>query len=616
MQTQFKNSSEISIKRYAFNEVKKLIFCSIALCFTATFIYSTYSSIYKKHLEISHLAELIGKTSGKSILIGGDYLPKSWVQGLVQSAGISSVWIKSNDITIAEGHSRDGAYTFDEIQNKRILYKYNILNLIETRKVFYNKQEIATLYIISPLDIYPILSMSLSTSLIVSLFLAIIFFYVRRMAEEISTPLFEFSKHIESKISKNAFSKDASVRKWKFKEINHIQKTVIEYFLKAKETERLALQEVSTAQLSKIFRVAKHDITASLGLGESQLSRIKEHDKVTSAIKSVFNRIYDIIQNIPNSTLLTLNEIDDILERNQTKENDESQPHLEKSRTILLLSQLKTITNEMMFSKQTQNKSIDFQFDYAQEIADIYIDVEPIQFQRSLINIYKNALEAIPKNGIIKSRITINDNTVMLEIIDTGRGISIENLSKIGKQGFTYGKDKGTGLGLSTAIEAVKRWSGQLVIDSPEMRGTTVRISLPIAEPEYLYPSNLILSKGVTLISIDDDPSIHTILKQKLSDLVHTQKINEVIYLTGSSKLSEKIQILESANKDFIVLMDQNIRGEDLKGIELIKKYKIENNSLILSSNAHFDSLFFDCKALDVPILSKALLPEIDVVIV
>jgi len=94
-------------------------------------------------------------------------------------------------------------------------------------------------------------------------------------------------------------------------------------------------------------------------------------------------------------------------------------------------------------------------------------------------NLLKNALDAINGKGTINIKIKNPASRVILDITDTGKGISKQNIRKIFKPGFTT-KKRGWGLGLSLAKRIIEKYhSGQLFVKSSETgKGTTFRIIL------------------------------------------------------------------------------------------------------------------------------------------
>ncbi len=100
----------------------------------------------------------------------------------------------------------------------------------------------------------------------------------------------------------------------------------------------------------------------------------------------------------------------------------------------------------------------------------------------AFLNILSNSLQAIEQKGIITIKTLINStkNRLIIEISDTGKGISKENIGKVTEPFFTT-KDpgKGIGLGLSITYKIIKDHQGILEFDSVIDKGTSVRVELP-----------------------------------------------------------------------------------------------------------------------------------------
>jgi signal transduction histidine kinase len=103
---------------------------------------------------------------------------------------------------------------------------------------------------------------------------------------------------------------------------------------------------------------------------------------------------------------------------------------------------------------------------------------EPL-FDWVIENLLKNALDAINGKGLITIKIQQQTGHVTVDISDSGKGISKQNLGKVFKPGFTT-KKRGWGLGLSLAKRIIDQYhKGQLYIKSSEPgKGTTFRIIL------------------------------------------------------------------------------------------------------------------------------------------
>lgn len=118
------------------------------------------------------------------------------------------------------------------------------------------------------------------------------------------------------------------------------------------------------------------------------------------------------------------------------------------------------------------------------------IQVDPAQMKQVLINLVQNAAESIGEDGTITLRVRHSRkpllggerSTVILEVADTGRGISPEAQRRLFDPFFTT-KESGTGLGLSIAARILQKHGGRLQYQTQVHRGTTFGILLPQANP-------------------------------------------------------------------------------------------------------------------------------------
>ena len=105
---------------------------------------------------------------------------------------------------------------------------------------------------------------------------------------------------------------------------------------------------------------------------------------------------------------------------------------------------------------------------------------DPQKLEQALINIFSNAVEAMPDGGVIGIRTFAEDGWVVVKISDTGMGIEEEDIKRLFEPFFTTKeRGKGTGLGLSICSDIIERHNGELKISSQKDKGTVVTIKLP-----------------------------------------------------------------------------------------------------------------------------------------
>jgi len=107
--------------------------------------------------------------------------------------------------------------------------------------------------------------------------------------------------------------------------------------------------------------------------------------------------------------------------------------------------------------------------------------VDAAQLQQVLVNLVKNAMQAMTKGGVLTLRTGESSEGVWVSVADTGGGIPEEQINRIFEPFYTT-KKKGTGLGLMIVQRIVRAHNGRIEVESHVGRGTTFRIWLPLHE--------------------------------------------------------------------------------------------------------------------------------------
>lgn len=112
---------------------------------------------------------------------------------------------------------------------------------------------------------------------------------------------------------------------------------------------------------------------------------------------------------------------------------------------------------------------------------ELIVKYDPFYFKEALLNIIKNAIEAMSNGGILEFSANIIEKHVVLTIKDTGDGISVENLPHVIDSFFsTKGNmEKNYGLGLTSSYRIIRHHKGVLEINSKQNTGTTILIRIP-----------------------------------------------------------------------------------------------------------------------------------------
>lgn len=131
-----------------------------------------------------------------------------------------------------------------------------------------------------------------------------------------------------------------------------------------------------------------------------------------------------------------------------------------------------------LISHQKQSRQIEMDVDISNDLPQVLADAG--QIQQAVIALATNAIDAMPAGGTLSFKAFAKGGKAIIEVGDTGHGISPENITKIFEPFFTT-KDvgKGTGLGLAVCYGIVSEHNGRLNVRSTPGKGTVFSISLP-----------------------------------------------------------------------------------------------------------------------------------------
>jgi signal transduction histidine kinase len=149
------------------------------------------------------------------------------------------------------------------------------------------------------------------------------------------------------------------------------------------------------------------------------------------------------------------------------------------------------------------------------------------ELRELLINLVFNAVDAMPAGGIITLRTRREDQHVVIEIADTGTGMTPEVRERCLEPFFSTKEDRGTGLGLSMVFGTIQRHEGLLEIDSEVGKGTTFRIRLPSQVAIFAATEGGVeeLGRSLHVLVADDDAVSRDVVSNYLIGQGHTVAI-------------------------------------------------------------------------------------------
>jgi PAS domain S-box-containing protein len=193
----------------------------------------------------------------------------------------------------------------------------------------------------------------------------------------------------------------------------------------------------------------------------------------------------------------------------------------------------------------------------------------PSELYEVLVNVIKNALEAMPNGGELAIVPTNRNGKIYLSITDSGIGIPEENLQRIFQPFFTTKGLKSSGLGLSSSYGIIQKHHGEMTVRSIPGRGTTFTIILPRADAldkteSRPQPAAQDMSADkIKFLVIDDEKNILKMMELYFED--------STIELTTANTAQKGLQAISASRYD-VVLCDFSMDG--MNGLQLCKAAK------------------------------------------
>lgn len=117
---------------------------------------------------------------------------------------------------------------------------------------------------------------------------------------------------------------------------------------------------------------------------------------------------------------------------------------------------------------------------YEPNAEELYVRMDRDKLVQVLLNLIKNAFDAMPIPGTVTITAIRSEDECVIEVSDTGKGMTKEELTQIFNPFFTT-KETGTGLGLSICHKIMNDHGGSIEVSSREQHGTVFRLALPLA---------------------------------------------------------------------------------------------------------------------------------------
>ncbi|XRG77871.1 HAMP domain-containing sensor histidine kinase [Rossellomorea sp. GAMAL-10_SWC] len=155
-----------------------------------------------------------------------------------------------------------------------------------------------------------------------------------------------------------------------------------------------------------------------------------------------------------------------------------AKPQTETLQVVEVNKEILNVTD--LLASMANSQSIGFHLNLNQIL---YTKINPIEFKQVLVNLMKNAIESMHDAGFITINLLQENEYALIEIIDTGIGMSQETIEKLGTPFYSL-KERGTGIGLTVCFNIIEKFKGKIKVSSKENEGSIFRIYLPIWQCE------------------------------------------------------------------------------------------------------------------------------------
>jgi PAS domain S-box-containing protein len=276
---------------------------------------------------------------------------------------------------------------------------------------------------------------------------------------------------------------------------------------KLREESRLnEMQMMQTEKMSSLGQMVAglaHEMNTPLGFVKNNIEMLEAKNKETKELIALYEKLRSqIMYGSPNDVALLLSQIDTVSQKVKNRVWQESDSLFRSSveginRIQDLILNLKNFSrlDEADFKPTDINENIESTLKIAghmfkggiQVIKEFSplppVQAFPAQMNQVFLNLITNAVHAVDeRTGRITIKTMHQGNSVVIKVIDNGKGIPPENLKKIFDPFFTTKPvGQGTGLGLSIAYKIIEKHGGKIEVQSQVGRGTEFTITLPVS---------------------------------------------------------------------------------------------------------------------------------------
>ncbi|HUI07788.1 MAG TPA: ATP-binding protein [Verrucomicrobiae bacterium] len=142
----------------------------------------------------------------------------------------------------------------------------------------------------------------------------------------------------------------------------------------------------------------------------------------------------------------------------------------------------------------------------------VSVSGSPVDLRETVMNLILNSVDAMPDGGTITVTTRAEDETAVLEVRDTGKGMTEEVRQRCFEPLFTTKGEHGTGLGLAIVYGILQRHHGSIQIESEVGKGTCVTVRLPaLREADTPVCPTPNLFRALRVLLVEDESQVRDI---------------------------------------------------------------------------------------------------------
>lgn len=411
--------------------------------------------------------------------------------------------------------------------------------------------------------------------------------------------------------------------------------------IKFEITEFDTLKAFLIETMSKIERINLDKIALEKTISENKLNMVIENQKTHDLLnkKKLLTHLYAkdsefrdrialLIHDIKSPTLTIDSVISHVKTYNSFDDTDIAALSIANNKISIMVQHLlneyksiSTLSHDIFFyvyleinkiyqESQVIYRKINFQLNVDPEVRHSMFYGNKDTFESIILNIIKNACEAIPKDiyGLVTISLKKIDDLIEISIKDNGTGMSehIKNRLLRGKINQST-KTNGIGAGSKQISQGIQSFCGIYEIDSGLHNGTEFRIKIPQEKSPSWAINKINLKKIKSIIILDDDPEIFILWKKMFQPFA---QILDFYSFENRDQLNKFLSTINDTS-NMLFLCDYQIGSEN--GMDIINQVNIAN-SILVTHLAYSPEVQTLVQQYNIKLLNKQMIPHLEIV--